>query len=403
MLLGAGAVLGYDLPDDITQPSTERITNEVCNPENYENIDISIITIIKSKLEKLGLVCNFEVIFHVLEQIKAYKSTWDTPNVPNRNIPFFAPFTQCTIKASMDNFDGIMNRYVQLIMDIVNDYNEYYINNQEKEKWYGRLFVEKDNWDIFNLNYDTTIEHCLREYEDGFEEVPGKDYCKFNPGKLYENHYKKSTINHLHGCILYDKKPNLSEDINFTEIHDLYKFNSYKMVCDRKKRCAYSNPINQAGESYFGDSIITGLHKTDKIVHNPYQFYLDYLTQSIVNNNALIIVGYSFGDIYINNIIRSMNFIHGDKARVVLIDRLDDYYRRGSKCCFDCYINRNLSFSSMGGFIKNISDATDLSYKNFKDIGEDPICSINGRLMFFVEGYKEALCSYEKILDFLKS
>ncbi len=344
---------------------------------------------------------NFEDLLHVLEQINAYKSSWDEPNTPNRYIPFFAPFTKSNVSASLDYLSDIMRKYMQIIMSVVNDYNDYYINNQKKEEWYGKLFADKNNWDIFNLNYDTTIEQCLGEYEDGYEEVEGRGYYKFNPAKLFDNKRKLSTINHLHGCILYDNKPDLNVDTINTELHDIFKFSSYNEVLNRKEHCVISNPTNQAGEPYWGGSIITGLHKTEKNTYYPYSFYHANLVKSILRNNALVIVGYSFGDIYINNIIRNLCLTHGEKTRVVLIDKWNLSGKYDGKCGFDNYILRE-DKAGIVSFMGKVSEDTNLSNKTFEgNIKNNPLLSKNKKLMLFIDGAKEAATHSEEILNFI--
>lgn len=45
----------------------------------------------------------------------------------------------------------------------------------------------------------------------------------------------------------------------------------------------------------------SSINKTDKLNCLPYDFYHGNLYNAILRSNAMVIVGYSFGDLYVNN------------------------------------------------------------------------------------------------------
>ena len=56
----------------------------------------------------------------------------------------------------------VMKQYIIRIMDIVDSYNVHFMNVPEAEMWYKNFFrASLHKWDIFNFNYDTTIEASL--------------------------------------------------------------------------------------------------------------------------------------------------------------------------------------------------------------------------------------------------
>ena len=74
-IIGAGAVLDFDLLKEAIQPSTENITNEI--RKTRKNIltgkDIVEVEEIYQLLKKeYPVYPNFELIFHVLEMFMAY-------------------------------------------------------------------------------------------------------------------------------------------------------------------------------------------------------------------------------------------------------------------------------------------------------------------------------------------
>lgn len=419
-IIGAGAPLDFSYSKEMVWPSTANITKKIT--EKYDILDIenkikrksSLVNNIYNRLNKYYPVkdnwkeinteknINFEMLFHVLESLYAYNTVWKNKcNNPN-TYPSFAPFVKPCIKKDIDYISQIFPQFILRIMDIINSYNQSFIENKNKaDKWYYDFFSRKSVlWDIFNLNYDTTIENCITNYQDGFETIKDKKFMKFNPNVLWDS--SVSTINHLHGCINYYFASNIGSNENTYNcgFHDLYKYNSYDIVKDMMKGRTYSNPANQTGESYYISPIITGLRKTDKITNFPLDFYYGKLFDSIMKNNSLIIIGYSFGDFYINNLIERMFAIHGDKARIVLIDywNKDKIESQGFEhFCEYCVPDNEMSVVSKAAK-QNLYEVS-ASLKN--EYGNKYLLSDNKRLMLFVNGFKQASESADEIFSFL--
>ena len=96
MIMGAGAVLDMNFPADIITPTTRKITEEVLNP--YRDIFDSsrVITVVNDIYDvliqqfpvdqyiwwrdDLRPEINFEILFHVIEQLLSYESVWSGIN-----------------------------------------------------------------------------------------------------------------------------------------------------------------------------------------------------------------------------------------------------------------------------------------------------------------------------------
>lgn len=277
--------------------------------------------------------------------------------------------------------------------------------------------------DVFNLNYDSTIEHSI-DCEDGFEEIPGqRDFKHFSPQKLWTNASSKSTMSHLHGCIeffdeRYERQVYKQEVLKY-DFHDMYKYDSYDKVRNRYIGSSKSFKSNQAGEQLVGTPIITGLRKNDKLNTIPFDFYHGHLFNRILINNSLLLVGYSFGDVYLNHVIERMELVHGNSKRVVLIDwwplcgdeKIDEITDPEEKEGFlremmkqrmwDAYFNNQLGY-----FLCRMSGVTSFeevagSFRNYDRSG--PMVSTNGCLMLFIGGFKAAVEHKEEIYAFLNS
>lgn len=416
-IIGAGAPLGFTF-EGLIFPSTNNITRNVIQP--YKSSDgrreISIPKDIYDVLTKtLPPDCsndqgekwasvNFEMIFHVLESYLSFGQAWKG-NKNKYTFPVFGPFTLPSLSFDYDDISVVMHEYIIRIMDIVHAYNEYYRCNQRAESWYRDFFVLAPfKWDIFNFNYDTTIEDTLGEYEDGYEPISASRACqRFNPLKLWKNRNDLSTVNHLHGCIDYYYSDSPSEDEGGYRFNDLFKYEGYDAV--RKRMVAHrdSHSVNQDGTVRHASPILTGLRKTDKLNCLPFDFYHGNLYNCLIRNRGLIIVGYSFGDLYMNQVLERMVLMHGKRMRIVLIDKWN--VDGVAPDAFETYGLNNVPLQ-MRNFISKVVGAQSahqmarlLQYKGV----DTPMVSSNGCLMLMIAGFKQATICRDEIYSFLHS
>lgn len=419
MIMGAGAVLDMNFPDDIITPTTRKITEVVLNSyRDFSNSSrkITVVNDIDDVLinrfpvdqniwwiDNLRPDINFEMLFHVIEQFLPYESVWSGNNKNPYMYPYFAPFTKQNFKFDRNDLSAVLSEFILRVMRIVNDYNEYFRNDKGKENWYRYFFKSEFKWDVFNFNYDTTVEQSLGEFEDGFEQIPGRADAIFRPKKLMDNKENLSTINHIHGCINYYYKDHPNDDIFETNIHDLYKYPSFDEVERRMNEWGQSNPVSQNNEEYIAGPIITGLRKTEKLICMPYDFYHGNLHKAVVGSNSMVIVGYSFGDLYVNNLIKRMHTIWRGKERIVLIDKWCSEhmeYRSDLEKYLHTLPGGELEFIELMSGCTDVGELLDnLLASNY----HSPKYSKNGNLMLVVCGMKEASIMRPEIYDFLKS
>jgi hypothetical protein len=431
VVVGAGAILDFDLPEGVQKPSTKFITDEVIRIKETNSISGTVITEIAEIYNVLNkeypVEPNFEMLFHVIEMWYAYGYVWKDPiNLPKNPemYPVFAPFVSPKQGMDVESVRQATHHFLLKVMDIINSYNAPYLADESFNKWYRDFWRDYGGcWDVFNLNYDTTIEHSLDHCEDGFEGIPGqKDFQHFVPQKLWENVNGWSTMSHLHGCIeffdeRYEKDVYEKEVLKY-DFHDMYKYESYEKVRERFSGSWKSLRSNQAGEQLICTPIITGLRKNDKLNIVPFDFYHGHLFNSILKNNSLLLVGYSFGDVYMNHVIERMELIHGDSKRIVLIDwwplhvdekiaGITDSEQMG---CIKSMMQqrvRDTDFNKeLGYFLCRMTGKTQFDeavtcFKNYDRIG--PMVSLNGCLMLFIGGFKAAAGYKDKIYDFLNS
>ncbi len=83
----------------------------------------------------------------------------------------------------------------------------------------------------------------------------------------------------------------------------------------------------QAAEHVYQYPIVTGLRKNDKIMTPPFDAYYTHLYQQLRNNKNLLIIGYGFGDLYINGLLNQFRSFHGTDGKVICIGYLNSQNR----------------------------------------------------------------------------
>ncbi len=417
IIVGAGAVLDFEHKGIF--PSVKNITDEVLKLI-IQNVDGGERPLLRELYDhvvgKLNRVLetnrimppqlNFENLLHVLEMCIAYSGYWSKKYISWLAFPEFGTLIQPDgFLKDIQTYDYIRAAYElqKSVMSIVNQYDTSFSENMTSERWYRdfwKSFSGKSN--IFNLNYDNTIENSLGEYEDGFPPVKdGEEYSRFSARRYYENSRGVSTIAHLHGQILFSEAKSYPFDYS---IRDMVKNLDYETACKNRIGGQFP-PTNQAKEEYLQSEIVSGLRKTEKMTFAPNNVYLSDLARKVIENKRLTVIGYSFGDLYLNEILGLGMAAHGDDFKVVIIDK------------FPSYINSYVSWFQHLIRECNPQEYTFVSRlakdRLFVEVGQKkfplivgeygvPVVSTNGKLMMCINGFKDAVVNHkETILEFL--
>lgn len=416
IIVGAGAVLDFEHKGVV--PLVKNITDEVLDLkiQNYYGEDTLLIRHINdnivAKLKEVGNpqvrryqkpYLNFEELLHVLEMCYTYCSCWHDEYCHWEVVPLFGTLVNpnpCLSGIYTVEYARAASYLENRVMEIVNQYDTVFREDDQCEGWYRKFWGAFRQADIFSLNYDTTIEHSLGLYEDGFDDNFSENgYSRFNAKKYYDNIEGKSTIAHLHGSILYSEAKAFPFEYS---IRDLVKNVDYE-TANKNRLIAQSVPSSQAKEKYIQPYIISGSKKTEKLVSAPYNVYLSNLSRKILENKRLMIIGYSFGDLYLNELLRLGMAAHGNDFKVVIIDKFPQYVN--GYVSFMRHIVDNCS-SGTYGFISGIVQESlyvqpgqkefPLIVHNYKS----PIISSKGNLMMCISGFKDAV---EKHLGAIKN
>ena len=289
-------------------------------------------------------------------------------------------------------YDYIRGAYElqKTVMSIVNQYDTSFCKDKMVAQWYRDFWKSlSGRSNIFNLNYDNTIENSLSEYEDGFPAIKdGEDYSRFSARRYFENPRCVSTIAHLHGQILFSEARSYPFDYS---MRDMVKNRDYETACKNRIGGQFP-PSNQAKEEYIKPEIISGLRKTEKMTFAPNNVYLSDLTRKVIENNRLMIIGYSFGDLYLNEMLGLGMAAHGDNFKVVIIDKFPSYI--DTYTSFFQHLSNNPHMYSFVSRLAKDKLYIDIGQKEFPLIVEGydaPVYSRNGNLMMCIGGFKDAV------------
>ena len=226
ILVGAGAVLDFDHSGIF--PSTKNITEDVLKLQVQTN-DGGCRTLIRElndyvvgELKQTGNPetrryrhpeLNFEDLLHILEMCFAYSSCWHDEYLHWKAGPLFGTLIEnkpFLTDVNTVEYEKAAYALQDRVMDIVHMYDEAFRKEQSKEQWYRNFWTSFDGCaNIYNFNYDTTIEQSLGEYEDGFLPIrEGEKYSRFSSKQYLGNPNGFSTVAHLHGQILFSEARN---------------------------------------------------------------------------------------------------------------------------------------------------------------------------------------------------
>lgn len=422
-IIGAGAVLDFDFhyPNAFI-PSTENITKAIkeLTFKGYDKEQCDVINVVynlalrrklsvydKYPLKKQYLSdkynLNFEELYFLLESMLSLTSNgieyFDPTGVPPLS-------TLLIVRKELESykhveFERAVFESLKEIISIIERYDSHFREHTDSENWYRKFWKGRDNikYDIFTFNYDTTIEQCIGDYEDGFELIEESEdkVSAFLPKKLLNNPNNLSTVQHLHGCIYYAECP--EECGNSHSNRDFFKMKSVKDAIKHIGR--QQDEQTQAKEFFINSPILIGLRKLDKMTFLPSSIFHANLINKLIENRGILIIGYSFSDLYVNQLLQRRLLMYGDNHRLVIIDY------------FPPYVNNIQAFyrytqDKKGHLLHFIKPFMNLRIEDFKIKGaefrtyNDPIYSEDHKCMLFICGFRKVVESYTDLLhDFL--
>lgn len=183
------------------------------------------------------------------------------------------------------------------------------------------LRVLREHFDvgIYNLNYDTVASTAWPEAFNGFDELGS-----FNPLTVFQRQ-GWGFIYHLHGSVHHC----ISHRVARPWI--VWKDNLEEQFTDRGIPPA---DMTQDFRSMPLTTLISGGFKLDQILAEPYQTFYSTLVRHVHEADAILVIGYGFGDLHVNRAIQNRFELSNDGERlypkvVVLEKSCPQRYRTG--------------------------------------------------------------------------
>jgi hypothetical protein len=376
-------------------------TQHVVDPATGEWITAPFIDEVAERLDSFvaPAKCNFEDIFDALEGLQSFGRSWE-PSTVEKFKPRLAAFVQ---QADPRWFVpmwilaakwSLLEAVAEQVEESIGKFQPSGPHRWFREFWMKALDVAR--WDIANLNYDDLLEQILPDIEGGFE--PSPTWSRFDVNRI--TGVDKSRVLHLHGSIYYGylRHPEERQFIDYFE--DLCKYGSPAEA--RHTWFGRSTHTAQSHEEAIIGPLITGLRKPDKLTAHPYDDYQALFRRCIYESPRLLIVGYSFGDLYLNSIMNRMLGLHGPKRRIVIVSWFPgspDEWHYDPGCLNRMFGWPNTDMWYAFGTAMNCAAplGKSLSFQD-KLISDDGCCRI------YLRGTRDAFEKYrDEILDFLMS
>lgn len=269
-----------------------------------------------------GPATNFEHLLHALEALASLIRTWSPSTAPKYKIVegVLCGGPHGVLAPCFDQYFPIV--VIQALYERV--YGEM-INASARlsahpdwPAWVALLTRLKQKFDVTfaTTNYDHVLESALAfaPEDEGFFPIPGESMLRFSLRKR-----PSLRLLHLHGNLRFGYRN--SGDPNrfrFEDEHeDLYWYEHHTDAS--RTWFNRSTATSGAGNSLNVGPIITGLHKPDKLLAEPYRTYAEEFFRALRESERLLVIGYGFGDPHLNYVLRRMTKWHGSKRRVAYI------------------------------------------------------------------------------------
>lgn len=172
---------------------------------------------------------------------------------------------------------------------------------------------------VIDLNYDDIVDEADLRWADGYTRSVGDAFI-FDPEQWIRavSDYDRNLLLHLHGSVRFGNHPS---EVPWTSTPEQpAKYASYHIA---KLHISVSSQARADGRSYSAPYVISGISKGPKMVYNmrPYGYYLSALSQLVPVSDALLCIGYGWGDPHVNTLLDEFMTQRPDAPAVVVTRR----------------------------------------------------------------------------------
>ncbi|WP_437513046.1 SIR2 family protein [Sorangium sp. So ce1099] len=330
VLVGAGASQALGLPgtndvlEYLLEKEAELIAEGTIRPTLYPPIFETVLNLLRQHHENP----NFEHLMHALECLVSILNTDAAPRGRHQSMELLFTNGISTCARELSTVPHVPDLAITYLINwLCNLFENASATTRERHRWpayqdFWTAISQNFTLDIATFNYDTCIELALPDLDQGFKPVEGSRAQRFD-GLSFQR-TEDSRLMHLHGSIhlgKWDLKSGIGRFAYEDNWHDLYYYPNARDAAMIGRAGAQTEPISQSGRHTIIGPVITGLQKPDKILSvEPYASYYHTFVDCLRSSPRLLIVGYGFGDTYINQLLSRMSRWHGAARRIACID-----------------------------------------------------------------------------------
>jgi hypothetical protein len=311
-------------PDVDASPSLVDESQEVL--KKTFGVLTELLTAAASRSARRAAEPDFEQLLHVLEGIATCERSWRDSTAPS-NRSFSALF--CQARAGLEplftNYRASGASHVLLTRLYATFCGHPTDPGGEQWRRYGAFWTELQrefDLDVATTNYDDLLGQALPSLTHGFVPIPGERAHRFDPRELRGATHR---LAHLHGSVHLGAREWDADANRFAYEDDRNDLYWYEDVADARHAFKAHAPPSQAREDTVLGPLITGLHKPAKVLAvEPYATYYRSFGRWVEESPRLLVIGYGFGDLHINEILNRVLSWHGDSRRVALVTFLDE-------------------------------------------------------------------------------
>lgn len=236
---------------------------------------------------------------------------------------------------------------------------------------------------VYNLNHDNLAYRALKKTNEGV--FTGFDDWNFQPDEIY-NRKEWDFLYHLHGSVHF----NLIENLDLTHETDLIIWQDWQ---DDGKKSFTDIGFPQMEASFDANwiplaTILTGGFKREQLAPEPFQTFQSALSKHVHEADAILIIGYGFGDSHINRALQNRFYLpsrHKPPPKVYIIDKEakeENFFWN--------------TFTKQVFILSGVVDENDKDFANYLERSQRVKFKLDKR------GTEEAFADTKPILDWLK-
>lgn len=413
ILFGAGA----SIPFFDTSLTSTYITEQILDIANWEKVlkkltkankygynlidinEVKPVLCYLSNLNEIGCFnLNFEDIAEVLDKLSSYGfDALPQRNLLNTILSFFKP--AITISPQWQHIPFLLREIIA--NTIIDMHKNHCISNYDKmislqNNFIGHIQGKDKCISLVSLNYDDIVPTSVDTLNDiscHFTDNTERHKNTIN----IKDFFKSKTVAYFpHGNLRFVFTDELN--VSYSENIDQAEKERWDGLFNR----GTINVVNGSFSYDFNTFITTGKTKDNAFNNMPYSIYYQRLATDFLNSSKIFIIGYSFGDVHFNRLLRSFLYTNNEN-KVYVIDKYDSIVTMIDECKDNSNIITKIQNTFKPDwyiiFNNKLSQKSPQNQQEVNKINKEGYGEIFDRIIFYKKGYDQFLNEFQKVLS----